>query len=366
MPRHRGPRRSARTRWAVARTALAAAIFVLAGLAGPALAVDPGDPTDPTDPTEPSLEGVVFDGSLTVDVVDETGLAQAATDVVAEAFLEGGESIWGDGQPTDADGRVTFTGLPRPEPGGPAITWQAELGDAGGAFVDGCWFFTWTTGVVEVAASATPVETVLVGRRERAPSGCDDPAPGSPLLTGLVVDEAGIPVPGSTFFFPDPPPGAVSISQTRGDGGVWSGSTTAAEDGTFSRSVHAWGTADEPSPIVVSVVGPHTRTVTDEQGCIADYALVGSATVEVRLAEDPNLEPVRVALSEGLVQAVCSETEVPGEGATDGGDIELPATDAAPARARLASTPAAALAILATALGLLAVLRRRRDMAPEA
>jgi len=318
---------------------------------------------------QPVLDDVIFDGSLTVDVVDGEGLAVTEIEVVAEAVLDGGEAIWQDVRPTNVDGRVTFNGLPRPEPGGPPVTWRAEAHPLGSDTVDGCWFFTWLDGSVEVAASESPVETILVVERGREPSGCEDPAPGSPLLAGIVVDEAGGPVPGSTFFGGLFGNGHVFITQDRADGGVWTSSASVAEDGTFSGPVHAWGSAGAPSTITLSAAGPLTRTEIDEQGCITQYALVGRQTIEAALADDPVLGPVEIVLVEGWVQTVCSETEVPGGTPTDGGGIELPPTDtdsgtAGGRDAGFGGAPAPPTLIAIVGMhGLLAALRRRSSPA---
>jgi hypothetical protein len=287
------------------------------------------------------LAHVVFDGELTVSILDDAGAPRAGADVSVAATIDGGDMVWWDAAAADADGRVVFVGLPRPDAEGPPITWALEATAREEFDVAGCTFQHVWTGALEAVASAAPVE-VEVGvlpSPEVAPGTCAPPPDGSPLLSGRLRDPDGGPVAG-----------AVRLTQIRADGGSWAESIDTAGDGTFQAAVHAWGTAGAPSSIRLEAVGPQTRTevVAD---CTFTYGLRGVATLDVALADDPTLAVVDVPLAEGLTGQSCPGAEL--------GDP--PATDTDP---RGGGAPPSLLVTVA-ALGFAAALRRsgRRETA---
>jgi hypothetical protein len=284
------------------------------------------------------LAHVVFDGRLTAIVLDGLDAPRAGAEVTVMAIIDGGDTVWMDAAATDGEGRVVFVGLPRPDVEGPAITWTLQAAAQDEFDVEGCTFFDVWSGALEAVASATPVdvEVGLARSPEVSPGRCAPPPGGSPLLSGRLLDPGGVPVAGT-----------VLLNQLRADGGTWAESIDTADDGTFQVAVHAWGTADAPSSIQLEAVGPRTRTDVAAD-CRFTYGLVGAATLDVALADDPTLAVVDIPLAEGLTGQFCPGAELE----------DLPATDTEPGDQGAKPT-----LVTVAALGLAAGYRRfgRRD-----
>jgi hypothetical protein len=294
------------------------------------------------DGTAPDLDHVVMDGALDVTTLpDEPGTNRYFT---LEATIDGGNVIWSADGWDEGDGHLAFTGLPRPDAEGPAIVWSVRAWQSEQVVVDGCTFNRGGEASADIAAAAgtSAIQLELAYRLEG--ESCEAPQPGSPVITGLAIDEAGGPV--SELYF-------LTVTQVRSDGGRYQAAATAVGDGTFLAQVHAWGTAAEPSQLEVSATGPVTRTVVEDD-CTTTYALLGQTTVDVALAEFAPTEMVVLTLTEDVLQSICGETD-PGTGPDDGGSagggsIPLPATDTAPDGAPAAWLVLAAL--LGAAVGL--------------
>ncbi len=295
---------------------------------------------------------VVFDGTLAVTVLDHLGLPRAGADVWLSTWPEvDGIGFTVPGEVTDANGVVTFAGLPRPDALGTAMAWSVRASAIDESEVDGCLFSAEWSAAGDQSATAEPAElTLTLQGGERQSVGCSAPPDGSPILHGQLSGAGGQPIAGT-----------VQLIQMRADGGTWTDLIATEADGSFDIAIHAWGTAAEPATLGLYATGPVTRTETTDAGCIDSYGFAGYATMEMALAAGGSPDDVDIVMTDERLHSVCGEASAPGSTA-GGGD--LPETDMA---GGTQSSPAAAIwlalwAVIATAV--IMALADRRNPRP--
>ncbi|HEX6867288.1 MAG TPA: hypothetical protein VF119_00715 [Candidatus Limnocylindrales bacterium] len=279
------------------------------------LTVEPTwEETCPDGPPPP--DGVVNDAILAVTVTDDDGPVAGAS-VAIFASVEDGGLIFKAGESTDEQGLVTVGGMPRPDVDGPIVTWQvrASAWTESPSPVDGCiWTrMGWGETDLEASPGTTVIEIELAWTDASAV--CDPPPDGSPVLHGTVLDETGAPF-------------AVEVGhmrQSRLDGATYTAEFTVDDSGAFEIPVHAWGTENDPSTIVIHVRGEITRTVV-EGDCFSNFARMTDTAITVALADGQVLPDLEMVAWEQEVSGGCGATgtPVPGDGSEGGGPVTAP------------------------------------------
>lgn len=258
-------------------------------------------------------DGVLADGELVVTVRHDDGDPFVGALVGVIASLSGDKGGLAKIQaPTDENGDATLTGLPRPDVGGPDVTWLIDASPRRVTMVDGCESIRTWYGSAEVAAAAG-TSSVQITLTENVPQwgACEAPPDGSPILVGWILDEDGLP------FAVE----AASILQMRPGGGGWFAPLSVDADGRFEAPVHAWGTVEEPSGVQISARSPVIGEVRDGD-CVSVLALIADQGFSLALSVGAPELPTIVA-HPVQVQQWCDTDEGPGESAPP-----VPATDA--------------------------------------
>lgn len=263
--------------------------------------------------------GIVSDATLTVTVLDDAGLAFPNAEATLIASLADGQGIAKDFATTDSAGQVTFSGLPRPDVGGPAITWSVLVNHTSETPVDDCTQFDQWFGEVALEAAVGSSTATLPTVRQTPGIGCGDPGPGAPVIHGTVVGPDGSPFPIAY----------AQISQERPAGGTWIGALTIQPDGSFESPIHPWGTIEAPSLVVLSVLGEPLRMVTDEVGCSVTIALYGQSALDLAAATEADVAAIEIVAAERATETVCLPPGSDSGGSGPGPNLTLPPTDSA-------------------------------------
>ncbi len=285
-----------------------ALLALVLALAAPAAAADPTgivlDGALSVSVREPSLDGGVTPGTPVTNA--RVQLVAYLTDFVDDPPIQVLEAT------TDAAGSASFTGVARPDAGGPAV-WLAfdVFREVRSEDEDLCAETqSWSGNVIDVAS--LPAEPVAIVANPASSKVCR-------VLAGRIVDAHGDPHPSATKL------SSVSIELPDG-GGARAFPLVVAADGTFRQPLPAWGTNESPAIVRLTFVSTPTRTRTVGD-CVQSFA--EAATWEEALAlefEDAELlELVSSEVAGDACGAVSATPRPPTAGAT------LPPTDGAPA-----------------------------------
>lgn len=254
-------------------------------------------------------DGVVADATLVVTVLDDQGQPLPYAMVTLLAWT-GDETatFWKTGTSTDDQGVVALTDLPRPEDGGPAVTWWVEAYAMEEAAADGCYLVSSWVGIAETTAVAGESTLDVPTTLEQGYGQCSEPGDDAPVLRGTAVGPDGEPLAGSR----------VDLRMIRADGATWYAfDLVTGDDGSFELRIQPWGTTEAPARIEIEIRGEVTRTEPSEtEACDLVFSLIASYGADLVLADGGDAEPVALIAAEGELGLVCDE--VPGS-ETDNG-----------------------------------------------
>ena len=328
------------------------AASLLAFAVAPQLAFGADDPTDLPD-------GVLADGAIEITVLGEGDAPVEGAEVRVIVMLveppETGGGLAKVSAFTGPDGVVTITGLPRPDDGGPGISWDVFAEHRLETPIDGCTYVETRFGAISMTpAAGTTQATISMVAYEPEWINCADPGPGSPLISGHILDDEGQPFEVAT----------ASIEQSRPGGGAWFSQLAVDHEGRYETLIHPWGTAEGPSTVLIWASSAETRVI--DGACYSVYATLGQASFQFALELGPPEIPTIYAETREI-EFGCE----PDDGAEGG---LPPAAPTPPPTARLeipsASRPDGALAatVLAGIAALIlvfaawpTVVRRRRS-----
>jgi hypothetical protein len=328
----------------IRRTSAPGALVLLALLlAAPVAAAEP--------------EGVLFDGAVSVTVVDGAGGAPVPNaEVTLRAyrtdFPEDPDLALLDAT-ADASGVATFTGVPYPDAGGPAVYLAvAAYREVESLDEDGCVVFErWEGGVDGLTSSSASGSIEVVAPLKSSSIVCH-------VLAGTILDGNGDPVTPAFAF--------VSIELPDG-GGAQGFPVEVAEDGSFTQPLPAIGTFDDPAIVSLEFLSAPTRS--EENGdCVVNYAERARWSGTFALADGDQLPVLELVTEEVEIGGACgggSGGETPGGGGeppTGGPAPTLPPTDTASVAPTRGATPGpgALVAVGLLVLGSAIVLRFNR------
>ncbi len=237
---------------------------------------------------------------------------------------------------TGPDGTATFTGVPYPAEGGPALILSASAQRVESVTDEfGCTLTTTYQGATsDVAAGPTVAIEVIA------------------YVTGIGACVA--PLVLGTVLGPDGEPFAVKTARVtqfgpNGEGAVGMRFEVDA-DGSFKVVLRPWGTADAPSRVEFDIVGLTTK-IAIGGGCFALSAIVARESFDLVLATGETPDPLVLAGTVRQLGEVC------------GGATATPATNVRTARptlppsdgAELLGGPGSAASVAAVIGGLLLV-----------
>lgn len=294
-------------------------------------------------------KGVVADATLVVTVLDEADAPFEGADVTVIATpTDGGDGLAKLGSVSGPDGLATFMDLPRPEDGGPGVTWDVYAQGRRSTTIDGCAMIeSWYGSISLAAAAGTSTATIHLTPNVEEVGECEPPPDGSPVLSGWVLAEDGSPIDKIE---------RAAMLQWRPGGGGWLTQLTIGPDGSFETPVHAWGTAETPSEVEIYVQGPVLGEVRDGD-CTTVMVLIAHEFLQLDLSAGDLAIPIITAHP----TATDTSCEEPTEGGPGG---SAPATDVTEAVGSMRPDGGAGTIIAVTTLmALLLVLRFRHTIA---
>ena len=302
-------------------TALAiGAVLALADV-GPVLAVDPP-------------AGVVFDGTVTVSFVDDSGDGGVGPLAGATVTLRAVRTSSADGEviqdeviqelkgTTDAQGQLVLTEVARPD-GADAPPIQLQVTASLERAVEGengCVTSSSYFGSGDAPAAAEVTIELLVGANSSKEC---------PLVSiaGRALDADGQPFRVVS----------AEVSTTDADGNLSSSAFPVDEDGRFQVDIPRWSDISARIDVAVVIVGPAIETTTDAEGCVVTTSLVARGSWQLSVPEPP--APVTLTAEPEITSTVCGTTGTPEPVEEDGGPkspgaehgprVTLPPTDRA-------------------------------------
>jgi hypothetical protein len=259
-------------------------------------------------------EGVLLDGTATVTVVEPGGgpavpNAEVTLRAYQTDFPEDPDLALMTGT-TDAAGQVTFTDVPYPDAGGPAVYVDVDAyREVETTDDEGCVIFQSWHGHVDGLTSMATASIEVVA----------DPASSirCHTLAGTILDAGGNPVPPAFAF--------VSIELPDG-GGAQGYPLQVGDDGSFIQRLPNWGTFEDPAIVSVQFLSAPTRVEEDGE-CVLSFAERAEWSGLFALADGEEVPFLELVTEEVEIGSACG-TEGPGGGEEPG--TEAPGGGAAP------------------------------------
>jgi hypothetical protein len=302
-------------------TVLMAVGLALASV-GPVVAADP----------QPLVDGTV---TVTFAEADGTPVDDATVTLTASppSDLPEVEPLYTGTETTDANGTATFSGVPYPAEGGPALVVTASAQRVETVTDEnGCTLTTTHQGTT-TDVEAAPTVAIDVIAIESGIGACE-----APLIEGTVLGPDGEPFAVKTARVTQFGPNGVGAEATK---------FTVAGDGSFAITLRPWGTPDAPSRVEFDIVGVTSR-IDIGDGCVAQSAIVARDSFDLVLASGEAPDRLMLEGSEQQVGQVCGGASATPTTNQPTARPTLPPTDAAPG---FLDGPASAVASVAAVIG---------------
>lgn len=314
----------------LAPVALIAVALALA-VAGPVAAAEPAgvvlDGTLSVSVREPSTDGGATPGAAVPGA--RVQLVAYLTDFIEDPAIQVLEAT------TDASGSASFSGVARPDAGGPDVYLAFDaFREVRSEDEELCAETrSWSGNAIDVPS--LPTEPVAIVANPASSKVCR-------VLAGRIVDadgDAHASAPGLSF---------VSIELPDG-GGARAFPLVVAADGTFRQPLPAWGTRESPAVVSLTFVSGTTRKAA-VGGCVRSFAETAAwdGTLALELEDAELLELVSTEVTGSACGVVSGTPRPPAAPAAP----TLPPTDAA-ASTGAGTGSASSAPVLAVVLGLL-------------